>query len=110
MPPPAPTPASSPTPSPTPAATGQVASVDVATIPVGPDDNVGNFKVTNTGLYMQVRYADETKPDAILKLRGTPAFSEAWYSTVPNDTSGGYIADYAPVNVYAETRAELSFY
>lgn len=110
VPPPAPAPAPSPTPSPTPAATGQVASVDLGTIPVGPNDNVGNFKVTNTGLYMQVRYADETKPDAILKLRGTPAFSDAWYSTVPNNTSEGFIADYAPTNVYAETRAELSFY
>lgn len=107
-PPPAPSP--TPTPTPTPVATGQVASVDEGSIPVGPNDLVTNFKVTNAGLYMAVSYDDETKPDAILKLRGTPAFSDAWYSTVPNNTANGFVNDFAPVNVYSESRSELTFY
>ncbi len=109
-PPPAPTPSPTPTPTPTPVATGQVASVDLGSIPAGANDLVTNFKVTNSGLYMAVNYDDETKPDAILKLRGTPAFSDAWYSTIPNNTANGSVSDYAPVNVYSESRSELTFY
>lgn len=102
----------SPTPTPTASSSGsgQVASVDVGTIPVGSTDIVQTYKVTNAGLYMLVGYADSNKPNAIIKLRGTPSFSDAWYTATPISASGSFIEDYAPSNVYSETRTGIGFY
>ncbi len=100
----------SPTPTASASGSGQVASVDVGTIPVASGDIVQNYKVTNAGLYMSVSYADTNKPNGIIKLRGTPAFSDAWYTAVPISASGSFVEDYAPSNVYSETRTGIGFY
>lgn len=105
-----PTPSPGPTPTPTPSAQGQVASVAMGTIPVGAADIVTDFKVTNAGLYTLVTYDAANKPNAIIKLRGTPAFSDAWYTATPVTANGSFVSDYAPSNVYAETREGISFY
>jgi hypothetical protein len=110
---PSPTPAPSatptPSPTPTPSGAGQIASVDEGAIPdVTTADSVQSFKVTNTGLYMKVDYDNDSKADTIIKLRGTPAFSDAWYVATPN--AGGGITDYAPSNIYSETRSGVAFY
>ncbi len=109
---PSPTPAPSPTPSPspTPMTTGQVASVATGTIPIGATDIVTDFKATNAGLYMKVTYAADGKPNAIIKLRGTPAFSDAWYIATPVTANGSFVSDYAPSNPYSETREGISIY
>jgi len=108
---PSPTPSPTPTVTPTPTPTGQVASVDEGTIPgVTAADGVSAFKVTNAGIYMAVRFADETKSDVIVKLRGTPQYSDAWYTATPLTASGSYVDDYAPANPYSESRLGVSFY
>jgi hypothetical protein len=104
-----PTPTPTSTPTPTPSGAGQIASVDEGAIPgVTTVDSVQSFKVTNTGLYMKVDYDNDSKADTIIKLRGTPSFSDAWYVATPN--AGGGITDYAPSNIYSETRSAVAFY
>ena len=102
---PAPIPSPTPAPTPTPSGSGQVATVLEGSIPgVTAADTVSSFKVTNAGLYMDVIFADDSQPDAIVKLRGNPTMSSAWVTATPNNQPGAGVHDYVPSDAYSETR------